>query len=416
MTRPDAVSSVQAFYDLHPYPPPVEALEGYRKQWLDEGRRRADFHLHWPWRPYQENLGILVAGCGTSQAARHALRQPASQVVGIDFSPVSVRHTEALRRRHQIANLQVRQLGIEQAAELGMEFDKIVCTGVLHHLPDPDRGLRALYQVLRPDGVMHLMVYAPYGRAGIYLVQEYCRRLGLGNSAPEVTELARTLEALPSDHPLARLLGSTPDFQRADGLADALLNPLDRAFSVPQLLAWLERCGLRLLRWVRQAPYLPHCGAIGDTPHAARLEALPPSEQYAALELFRGNMLRHTLIACRADASSSARMPDFDSEAWIEYRPIRLPESRITTDPLRPGAAAGLRNRGHLDADLVLWVDELELRLVRSVDGQHTVGELIQAEVSSARSDRRAWEWARGLFGKLWRYDQIVFDGSRSAG
>jgi hypothetical protein len=39
---------VQAFYDLRPYPPPVEDLDGYRRRWQDENRRRADFHLHWP--------------------------------------------------------------------------------------------------------------------------------------------------------------------------------------------------------------------------------------------------------------------------------------------------------------------------------------------------------------------------------
>ena len=29
---------------------------------------------------------------------------------------------------------------------------------------------------------MYLMVYAPYGRAGVYMLQDYCRRLGIGTS------------------------------------------------------------------------------------------------------------------------------------------------------------------------------------------------------------------------------------------
>jgi hypothetical protein len=69
---PDSVrEAVRAFYDLHPYPPPVKDLE-------------ADFHLIWPGKTYRENLKVLVAGCGASQVAKHALRQPASQVVGIN--------------------------------------------------------------------------------------------------------------------------------------------------------------------------------------------------------------------------------------------------------------------------------------------------------------------------------------------
>jgi 2-polyprenyl-3-methyl-5-hydroxy-6-metoxy-1,4-benzoquinol methylase len=61
-----------------------------------------------------------------------------------------------------------------------------MCTGVLHHLPDPDKGLRALHDVLMPESAMHLMVYASYSRAGVYLLQDYCRRLGIGTTAAEI--------------------------------------------------------------------------------------------------------------------------------------------------------------------------------------------------------------------------------------
>ena len=204
-------------------------LDGYRQRWQDEGRRRADFHLHWPDRAYRADMTVLVAGCGTSQAAKHALRQPASQVVGIDVSETSIRHTEALKRKYGLGNLEVHQLPVERVSELGLRFDKIVCTGVLHHLPDPVAGLAALREVLEPGGALHLMVYAAYGRAGVYMLQEYCRRLGIGHTDKEIRDLAVTLTALPREHPLARLLGESPDFQRPDALADALLNPQDRA-------------------------------------------------------------------------------------------------------------------------------------------------------------------------------------------
>ncbi len=275
---------VQAFYDLHPYPPPVETLDGYRRRWQEPGRRRADFHLHWPARPYQPEISVLVAGCGTAQAAKHALREPAAQVVGIDLSATSVRHTLALKRKYNLTNLEVHQLPVERAGELGRSFDKVVCTGVLHHLPDPDAGLKALREVLKPDGALHLMVYAPYGRAGVYMIQDYCRRLGIGHTLKDVQELATTLMALPRDHPLARLLGESPDFTSKAGLADALLHPRDRAYSVPQLFDFLERNGMSFERWLRQAPYLPQCGSLAATPHAARLAGVPPREQYAALE------------------------------------------------------------------------------------------------------------------------------------
>src|SRR5215510_3801638 len=159
-------AAVQDFYEWFPYPRPIDSLEKYRRLGQDRQTRRTDYHLFWPARPYREDESILIAGCGTSQAAKHALRWPAAHVIGIDFSATSVRCTEELKRKYDLNNLQVRQLPIERVSDLEMSFDQIICTGVLHHLADPDAGLSALRGALKPDGAMHLMVYAPYGRAG----------------------------------------------------------------------------------------------------------------------------------------------------------------------------------------------------------------------------------------------------------
>jgi SAM-dependent methyltransferase len=245
--------TVRTFYDAHPYPPPVKDLESYRQLWQDQGKRRADFHLHWPNKPYREDLTVLVAGCGTSQAAKHALRQPKARIIGIDVSSTSIHHTNALKRKYNLANLDIYQLPVERVGELERSFDKIVCTGVLHHLPDPDAGLRAMRDVLKPYGAMHLMVYATYGRVGVYMLQEYCRRLGIGHTEEEIQDLANMLMALPPDHPLARLLGESPDFRSKAGLADTLLHPQDRAYTVPELFHFIDQAGFiswRILRTV----------------------------------------------------------------------------------------------------------------------------------------------------------------------
>ena len=130
-----SVDSVRDFYDLHPYPPPVVDLDRYQRLWQEVDRRRADFHLLFPTTPYREGQQVLVAGCGTSQGAKQALRQPGSQVVAIDFGSTSLEHTRDLKRQYELDNLEVIELPIERAGELGRSFDRIICTGVLHHLP-----------------------------------------------------------------------------------------------------------------------------------------------------------------------------------------------------------------------------------------------------------------------------------------
>jgi SAM-dependent methyltransferase len=394
---------VSTFYENHPYPPLVDDLQAYRQLW-DNGRRRADAHLFWPDHHYRDDRSILVAGCGTTQAAHYALRWPRAQVIGIDVSARSIAFTQGLKRKHMLANLEVHQLPVERVAELGQSFEHVVCTGVLHHLPDPDAGLRALHEVLAPTGAINVMVYAPYGRAGVYMLQDYCRRLGIGGTTTEIRDLAASLKALPPDHPIASLLRNSPDFANKVGLADALLHPQDRAYSVPQLLDFLDRAGLAFGRWVRQAPYLPWCGALASTPHHSRLVGLAAEAQYAAIELFRGTMVRHGVVAYRNDRSAQGAPVNFNGEAWLSYKPIRLPDTLTVRERLPPGAVAVLINRNHTYTDLFLPIDAWQERLLAAVDGERTI-----AEICGRQGDRSL---ARAFFQQLWRWDQVVFDTS----
>src|SRR5262249_12788969 len=159
-------------------------------------------------------------------------------------------------------------------------------------------------------------------------------------------------------HPLAPLLSSSRDFQNADALADALLNPRDRAYSVPELLDAVSANGLSFVRWYWQAPDLPQCGAIARTPHAKRPAGLAIGERPAGMELWPGAMTTHSLVLCRSDNSAGDRREiRFDHERWARYVPIRLPATLCVLDRLPAGAAGVLLNRSHRFPDLILPID-----------------------------------------------------------
>src|SRR5262245_24460971 len=412
--RTDAASvgeEVRAFYERHPYPPPVDSHEKHRRLGQDLQTRRTDYHLCWPARPYREDLCILIAGCGTSQAAKHALRWPAAQVIGIDFSRTSVRCTEELKRKYELNNLQVRQLPIDRVNDLKMSFDQIICTGVLHHLAYPDAGLRALRSVLKPDGAMNLMVYAPYGRAGVYMLQEFCRRIGIHATDEATRDLIAALPAIPPGHPLENLLRESPDFRQEAALADALLNPQDRSYSVPQLFDFIEKAGLIFGRWIKRAPYSPHCGVVAKIPQAARLKELSVAEQYAAVELFRGTMIRHSLVAYRDDNPGDPQRVTFAGDAWLRYVPLRMPDTICVQERLPPGAAGVLINKTHAYRDLIMPIDSTEKRLFHAIDGSCSIGGIVERTLPSSQTKSQL-EMARTFFEKLWWCDQVVFDAS----
>ncbi len=140
-----------------------------------------------------------------------------------------------------------------------------------------------------------------------------------------------------------------------------------------------------------------------DASPITRLAGLTADAQYAAIELFRGTMVRHSAVAYRKDRPAQA--VDFAGESWLCYIPIRLPDTIAVRDRLPPGAAAVLINRNHTYTDLYLPIDARQERLLAAVDGERTI-----AEICGEQGERSL---ARTFFQQLWQWDQIVFDTSR---
>ncbi len=348
---------VRDFYERMPYPAPLTSLDAHRDLYKNPDRRRAEFHLIWPAKQPRGDQEILVAGCGTSQAARYALREPDARITAIDVSDTSLRHTRDLQRKYNLENLELHQLPIERVREMGRSFDLVVCTGVLHHLPDPDFGLRALRDVLRPNGAMRLMVYARYGRAGIYMMQEYCRLLEIKASAKDLRSLGATLETLPADHPIAGVLRRAKDFRRPEAMADALLHPQDRAYTVPEIVC-VARSVRHVLRSLDRAGSLPGAmrgGGAKPARFASRLATLPAAAcRRRALPRNDGHAQFHRIPRRCADDSQPIT---FAGDSWRDYIPIALPWTVCVRERLPPGSVAVLINRSHTFTDLILTVD-----------------------------------------------------------
>src|SRR4026209_647203 len=100
------------FYNTFPFPPPISDLEHTREIFLDENVHHAEHHLLWPNKEYRADLDVLVAGCGTWQAAKYALSHPAAHVMAIDISPSSLGYTAELQKKYDLKNLELEQLSI----------------------------------------------------------------------------------------------------------------------------------------------------------------------------------------------------------------------------------------------------------------------------------------------------------------
>jgi hypothetical protein len=220
-------------------------------------------------------------------------------------------------------------------------------------------------------------------------------------------DLGVTIRALSPDHPIAGVARRAKDFTNPDALADALLHPQDRAYTVPQLYDWLKRCGLSFARWHEQAAYLPRCGAIAATSHSQRLASLPPPLQHAAVELLRGTITKHSFIAYRDDCLVESQPITFRGDAWRAYVPLPLPWIVCIRDKVPAGAAAVLINRAHTHPDLALPINTAQARVFAAIDSERSIGDIARSlpDVTDAEQIRKFME-------RLWEYDQIVINAT----
>jgi hypothetical protein len=124
------------------------------------------------------------------------------------------------------------------------------------------------------------------------------------------------------------------------------------------------------------------------------------------MELWRGTMTAHSVVLHAPDTLEPVLNVGFEDERWLRFVPVRLPWTQLIQERLPPGAAGVLLNSSHQFHDLIVIIDGDDKSLFENIDGQRTVGEIIDRS-AVGNHDR-----ARTFFQKLWWYDQVVIDSS----
>jgi SAM-dependent methyltransferase len=292
--------SVKEQYESYPYPERDPADEAKR---LIVGSPSHPFEIdHFLFegqRDWSVPLRALVAGGGTGDALIQiaALMKQAGapcELTYIDLSTASREIAEARATARGLDNITFVTGSLLDASDHG-PFDYIDCCGVLHHLPDPAAGFAALRAALAPGGGMGFMVYAPYGRSGIYALQDAFGTLFDGLS-PQVrlAKAKKIVAGLHKGHPFA----ANPNlFDHKDGDAgfyDLLLHGQDTPFDIPLLLETLEQTGWRIQGLLPPAMY--DLARITDRP-----KGMDDATAMAVAEQLRGTIKKHLGYLVPAD-------------------------------------------------------------------------------------------------------------------
>jgi SAM-dependent methyltransferase len=387
--------AVAAQYNRYPYPPQDEGWDR-----TEAGDPLVHSPLLWPEGRPRKELNILIAGCGTYQAARFARRNPASRVLGIDFSESSIAYQSALKERYGLKNLDLRLFDLKRVHELNESFDLIVSTGVLHHLDDPEEGLRSLSSALTESGVMVLMLYASGRRAGVYLLQDAFRRLGVNQDAAGLSFVRGVVGDLPEHHFFKWYERAAQELKTDAALVDTLLHPQDRAYSVPQILEFLESNGLHFQSWLDNFFYHPDGVFNPNSDLYRRTMQLPLREQWAVVDNLSLILGRHAFIATRRDPSLYTI--DFSGVDWPTYIPIKSPG--LTMKANGPGQVPRRLARAGTQGELSI----ASAMMLDAVDGRKRIADIIETVRWPGCAPETLRETVREFFARMWRLGHVM--------
>ena len=386
-------------YERYRYPHPIEDLEVWLAnnwQWYDPS------HAHrvlWPNREYKPDLDILIAGCGTNQAAVFAFMNPDAKVTAVDISQPSLDHQQYLKDKHGLFNLDLNLLPIEDLPTLGRDFDLIVSTGVLHHMAEPQAGMNAIAKCLRPDGAMGIMLYAKYGRVGLELLQQFFRDLGLGQNESSIATVRETLSLLSTEHLVQPYLRRAGNLQSDAELVDTFLHGRERSYSVDDCVEFVESAGLVFQTWLNKSPYYPHHTQALHAPAGdfyTTVDALPDPQKWSIMERLRSSNGCHIFVACHPERPKESYEIDFSAPRVLDSVPLWRLRCGVSDDEVfRP--------------DWRFQLNPAQLPFVEYIDGWRTIREIAECVMQSRRSPTTSVdateEYAIALFQSLWRLD-----------
>jgi len=299
MTDPSQITAAVArLYDTYPFPPePLldEPPPGYNWRW----NWLAAYNFCVGRKPARQDIRILDAGCGTGVGTEYLVHlNPQAEVMGIDLSAGALAVAQERCQRSGADRSTFRHLSLYDAAELPGEFDLINCVGVLHHLPDPIRGIQALAPKLAPGGLMHIFVYGALGRWEIQLMQQAIALLQgdkRGDYRDGVQMGRKIFASLPETNRLVKREQErwSLENQRDENFADMYVHPQEIDYTIPTLFELIDAADLQFLGFSNPRVW-DLDRLIGKAPDLVeRARHLSEREQYRLIELLDPESIAH---------------------------------------------------------------------------------------------------------------------------
>jgi SAM-dependent methyltransferase len=361
-------AKVAKLYDTYPFPPePLldEPPPGYNWRW----NWLAAYNFCMGQKPPKQDIRILDAGCGSGVSTEYLVHlNPKAQVVGIDLSAGTLEVAKERCKRSGANRVEFHHLSLYDVEQLPGEFDFINSVGVLHHLPDPIRGIQTLAKKLAPGGLMHIFVYGELGRWEIRLMQKAIALLqgDKRGDYPDGVQVGRQIfSSLPQNNRLVKYEQQrwAMENKRDECFADMYVHPQEVDYNIETLFELIDASELEFMGFSNPG-FWQLDRLLDSSPELMeRASYLRSRELYRLIELLDPEVTHYEFFLGR---------PPLVKADWT------ADNSLLAAIPERNPCIDGFPSKCIFNYDYqVINLSEVEVEFLEKSDGQRTVGEIL---------------------------------------
>ncbi len=192
-----------------------------------------------------KKLNILIVGCGTGIQIIEASRYSNCKITAIDLSNSSISYAKRKVDEYGMKNVEFIEMDLLELASLNQRFDLIECSGVLHHMNDPNKGLSNLFDVLEKRGFLKLGLYSRYARKEIIKARELIKEKDIKANVDEIRSFRN--DVLNGDIKQLNEITNWSDFYSTSMCRDLCFHSHENCYSLIEIKHMLEASNLEFL-------------------------------------------------------------------------------------------------------------------------------------------------------------------------
>ncbi|WP_413391379.1 tetratricopeptide repeat protein [Prochlorococcus marinus] len=192
-----------------------------------------------------KKTNILIAGCGTGIQVLEASRYSNCEITAIDLSNSSISYAKRKVDEYGLKNVDFIEMDLLELKSINKRFDLIECSGVLHHMNDPTKGLSNLLDVLEPKGFLKLGFYSKYARKEILKARELIKEKDIKPIVDEIRSFRNNV--LNGEIKQLNEITNWSDFYSTSMCRDLCFHSHEKCYSLIEIKKMLKVSDLEFL-------------------------------------------------------------------------------------------------------------------------------------------------------------------------